>query len=216
MHSREYTSIVSCHFHVGLIPNSILRSKLGYVPPKVTIPVQQPKAIKQEAPVVQLNKATKEVAQTGTDRVEHESSVAVETKETGEMVTDLSGLLESAHVEKKPKDLAKREVHAPSTEKQTTSVAREGADHETVLVGSDDSTSTRGEGGGAVSSQREATPEVAMSQGTEELAQKETSESCELLVKNWELTNYHSFYIHQHPVVRVDGHLPTLTAAATL
>ena len=84
--------------YVGLIPNSILRSKLGYVPPKVTIPVQQPKAIKQEAPVGQLKKATKKVAQTGTDRVERESSAAVETKETGEMVTDLSGLLELAHV----------------------------------------------------------------------------------------------------------------------
>lgn len=153
------------------------------MPPKVNIPVQQPKAIKQEAPVIRLKKGTKKVAQTGTDQVERESSAAVETKETGEMVTDLSGLLESAHVEKKPKDLAKREVHALSTEEQTNSAARGGADHETVLVASDDSTSTRGEGEGAVSSQREATPKAAMSQDTEELAQKETSESCEPPVK---------------------------------
>ena len=144
------------------------------MPPKVTIPVQRPKAMKQRTSVIQFKDATKEVPQTKTDRVEPKSSVAVETKE---MVTDTSGLLESAHVEKKPEDLAKRKVHAPSfrvTEKQTNRAAREG---EAVVAGSDDSVSTGGEGGGEVSSQREATPKMA-TLCIKELVQKETSESC--------------------------------------
>ena len=160
-----------------MIPNSILRSKLGYVPPKVTIPVQRPKAIKQKTSVIQFKNATKGVPRTETDRVEPKSSVAVETKE---MVTDMSGLLESAHVEKKPENLAKFKVRAPSfrvTEKRTTRAAREG---EAVVASSDDSVSPGREGGGEVSSQREATPKMATleSQHTKELVQKETSESC--------------------------------------
>ena len=165
---------IHAHFHAGLIPNSILRSKLGYVPPKVIIPVQRPKAMKQKTSVVQLKDATKEVPRTKTDRVEPESSVAVETKETEEMVTDMS---ESAHVEKKPEDLAKCKV--PSfrvAEKQTNHSAR----GEAVVAGSDDPVSPGREGGGDVSSQREVTPKMAMleSQHTKELVQKETSELC--------------------------------------
>ena len=134
--------------------------------------------MKQRTSVIQFKDATKEVPQTKTDRVEPKSSVAVETKE---MVTDTSGLLESAHVEKKPEDSAKRKVHAPSfrvTEKQTNRAAREG---EAVVARSDDSVSTGGEGGGEVSFQREATPKMAAtleSQCTKELVQKETSELC--------------------------------------
>ena len=130
--------------------------------------------MKQKTSVVQFKDATKEVPRTETDRVEPESSVAVETRE---MVTDMSGLLESDHLEKKPEDLAKFKVRAPLfwvTEKRTTRAAREG---EAVVASSDDSVSPGREGGGEVSSQREATPTLE-SQHTKELVQKETSELC--------------------------------------
>ena len=129
--------------------------------------------MKQKTSVVQFKDATKEVPRTETDWVEPESSVAVETRE---MVTDMSGLLESDHLEKKPEDLAKFKVRAPSfrvTEKRTTRAAREG---EAVVASSDDSVSP-GREGGEVSSQREATTTLE-SQHTKELVQKETSELC--------------------------------------
>ena len=168
---------------LGLIPNSILRSKLGYIPPEVIIPTERPKAVAEQLPSPELLDSTEEVYPVLTE-VEQELSVAGKMREREEMVTYVSELLESEYGEM-PEGLegSDHEVHnyTPSpqvTEKQTGGAVTAITDHEAIETYpvSDEGT------------QREADPKMVTmleSQHTRQVAQEETgkpSTACQIMV----------------------------------
>lgn len=171
------------YMSLGLIPNSILRSKLGYIPPEVIIPTERPKAVAEQLPSPELLDSTEEVYPVLTE-VEQELSVAGKMREREEMVTYVSELLESEYGEMpEGSEGSDHEVHnyTPSpqvTEKQTGGAVTAITDHEAIETYpvSDEGT------------QREADPKMVTmleSQHTRQVAQEETgkpSTACQIMV----------------------------------